>query len=328
MDITQIYHERETAQRMATAAMAYLKSLDAPQRTKTLLDFTDTAQRTDWHYIPRDRAGLPLKEMDAAQQQHAHLLIATGLSPNGYKKANTIINLEPILAVQEGPGRRFPRDPELYYLSIFGEPSSNEPWGWRFEGHHISLNYTIVDGYMVGPTPTFFGSNPAEVRHGDQQGLRALKEEEDLGRQLLQELDGEQQQLAIISTDAPADIITVNLPYIGNEIQPEGLAAKHMSTAQQQTLQALLEVYVGRLPDQVAEVELRKLHQADLLQAHFAWAGVVERGGPHYYRIQGPGYVAEYDNTQNEANHIHAVWRDLNNDFGGDLLRQHYQRDH
>ena len=328
MDTTQIYQEKETAQCMAQAAAAFLDGLSEAQRAKASLDFADEAQRTDWHYIPRERAGLPLKEMDPAQQQCAHALVAAGLSTAGYQKAKTIISLEPILAVQEGAGRRNPRDPELYYLSVFGTPGSSEPWGWRFEGHHISLNYTIVDGYMVGPLPTFFGSNPAEVRHGDQQGLRALKEEEDLGRQLLLELDGEQRQVAVISAEAPSDIITVNLPYIKNEVQPEGLAAKEMSASQQQLLQALIEVYVRRLPDQVAQVELGKLQRSDLAQAHFAWAGAAQRGGPHYYRIQGPGYVAEYDNTQNDANHIHAVWRDLSNDFGGDLLRQHYQRDH
>jgi hypothetical protein len=328
MDTTQIYQEQETAQGMAEAAAAFLAGLNETQRAKALLDFADETQRTDWHYIPRDRAGLPLKEMDPAQQQRAHALVAAGLSTTGYQKAKTIISLEPILAVQEGTGRRFPRDAELYYVSVFGTPGSSEPWGWRFEGHHISLNYTIVDGYMVGPLPTFFGSNPAEVRHGDQQGLRALKEEEDLGRQLLMDLDGDQRKLAIISAEAPADIVTVNLPYVGDEVQPEGLAAKDMSVAQQQVLQALIEVYVRRLPDQLAEVELGKLQRSDLAQAHFAWAGVAERGGPHYYRIQGADYMAEYDNTQNDANHIHAVWRDLSNDFGGDLLRQHYQRDH
>ena len=227
----------------------------------------------------------------------------------------------------EGAGRRFQRDPELYYVSIFGEPGGDAPWGWRFEGHHVSLNHTIVEG-RLGTTPLFFGSNPAEVRHGEQTGLRALREEEDLGRQLLHELDGEQKAVAIVSAEAPRDILTTNVPHVRGEVEPEGLGSADMSAAQRQILDALIEVYVRRLPEAVAEAEWARLGAAYLRAAHFAWAGAEERGGPHYYRVQGPSFLAEYDNTQNDANHIHAVWRDLNNDFGEDLLKLHYRQNH
>ena len=320
--------QADTVGRMAEAASNFLAGLDATGQQKAVIDFADTVERENWHYIPRDRAGLPLKEMDEKQQQLAHALVATGVSAQGYEKLSTIMSLEPILAELEGGGRRFPRDPELYYVSVFGEPGTGAPWGWRFEGHHISLNYTLVEGRMLGPTPLFFGSNPGEVRHGEQTGLRALKEEEDLGRQLLHALDGEQKTVAIVDEQAPDDIITTNVPYVRGEVQPEGLGSQEMNAAQREILYALVETYVKRLPEAVAEAEWVRLVGADLQAAHFAWAGAEERGGPHYYRVLGPSFLAEYDNTQNDANHIHAVWRDLSNDFGEDILRRHYKEGH
>ena len=328
MDLKQIYREAESAKCMTEAALAFLGALNADQRAKTCLDFADETLRQEWYYIPRERAGLPLKEMDTRQRQLAHQLVATGLSAAGYTKAQTIISLEPILGQLEGKEGRFARDPELYYLSVFGTPGGADPWSWRFEGHHISLNYTLVAGSMIGPTPTFFGANPAQVRHGEQAGLRALKEEEDLGRQLIVELDASQRQVALISAEAPSDILTRNVPQVGDEVKPEGLTGAGMNTAQRQVMQALIEVYLHRLPEELAGVEWSKLEKADLGAVRFAWAGGLERGQPHYYRVQGPTFVAEYDNTQHDANHIHAVWRDLENDFGADLLRRHYQQSH
>ena len=320
--------QADTVGHMAEAASNFLAGLDATGQQKAVIDFADTVERENWHYIPRDRAGLPLKEMDEKQRQLAHALVATGVSAQGYEKLSTIMSLEPILAEFEGGGRRFPRDPELYYVSVFGEPGTDAPWGWRFEGHHISLNYTLVKGRMLGPTPLFFGSNPGEVRHGEQTGLRALKEEEDLGRQLLHALDGEQKTVAIVDEQAPDDIITTNVPYVRGEVQPEGLGSQDMNAAQREILYALVETYVKRLPEAVAEAEWARLVGADLQAARFAWAGAEERGGPHYYRVLGPSFLAEYDNTQNDANHIHAVWRDLSNDFGEDILRRHYKEGH
>ncbi len=320
--------QAETVQRMAEAAGNFLAGLDAAGRQKAVIDFADSAEREDWHYIPRDRAGLPLKEMDGKARELARALVATGVSAQGYEKVSTIISLEPVLAELEGEGRRFVRDPELYYVSVFGEPGTDAPWGWRFEGHHISLNFTLVEGRMLGSTPLFFGSNPAEVRHGESEGLRALKEEEDLGRALLHELDGEQRAVAIVSAEAPKDILTTNTPYVRGEVEPEGLGSADMSAAQRALLHDLVEVYVRRLPEALAEAEWARLGSEDLQAARFAWAGSGERGGPHYYRVQGSSFLAEYDNTQNDANHIHAVWRDLNNDFGEDVLRQHYRQDH
>ena len=327
MDLSEIYQEENTSARMTAAAVEFLASLDAGRRGRAQLDFGDTAERENWHYIPRPRAGLPLKDMDGKQREHAFALVATGLSSGARAKVETIIALEEILGEIEGPDRRFARDPELYYLTVFGTPGA-ELWAWRFEGHHVSLNYTLVESRMVGPMPIFFGANPALVRHGEKEGLRALKEEEDLGRELVHALDGEQKRIAIISAEAPADIITRNLPHVRDEVERKGLSGARMSPAQRQLLKALVEVYIGRLPAEVAAAEMEKLERADLGESCFAWAGTEERGGAHYYRIQGPTFLAEYDNTQNDANHIHAVWRDLENDFGEDLLQRHYRRSH
>jgi len=310
---------------MAEAASHFLSALEMTQKQQASLDFADTNERENWHYIPRERLGLPVKEMNGKERDLALGLVATGTSESGYAKVKTIMALESTLAEIEGDGRRFPRDPELYCLSIFGTPGDDAPWGWRFEGHHISLNYTIIEGQLIGPTPLFFGSNPAQVRHGEKTGLRALKEEEDLGRQLLHELDGTQKERAIISADAPADILTTNVPHIGDELRAEGLSATDMNEGQRQVLQALVEVYVGRLPAELATAEMQRIK---IDQAHFVWAGGEKIGDPHYYRVQGPTYLAEYDNTQNDANHIHAVWRDRQQDFGGDALRRHLREGH
>lgn len=316
----------ETAQRMVEAARVFFDALDPTQRAKVSYPFDDETQRHDWHYVPRERAGLPLKEMDESQRRRALDLVGSGLSAAGRAKAETIISLEPILAALEGPERRNPRDPGLYYVTLFGAPGDST-WGWRFEGHHISLNNTVVGGELAS-APLFFGSNPAHVRHGEQAGLRALKEEEDLGRDLLSQLDGEQKRVAIVSAEAPPDILTTNVVRVGNEVPPAGLTAAQMTSGQRQLLEALVQVYVGRLPEAMAQAQMERLRRDDLGQARFAWAGVEERGGPHYYRVQGAGFLAEYDNTQNDANHIHAVWRDLTNDFGADLLARHLRADH
>jgi hypothetical protein len=255
-------------------------------------------------------------------------LVATGLSPAAQQKAHTIMRLESVLAELEGHSRSHARDPELYYVTLFGDIGADTAWGWRFEGHHISLNNTIVNSTELSAAPLFFGSNPAHVRHGEQQGLRALKEEEDLGRDLLGQLDGEQKRIAIIAAEAPADILTTNVVRVGDEVPPAGLPAAAMNESQRQVLEALVRVYIERLPEAVAELELARLLPTQMSTARFAWAGVEQRGGPHYYRVQSTSFLAEYDNTQNDANHIHAVWRDLTNDFGDDLLRRHYSQSH
>lgn len=328
MSLEELYTQIDTAKAMADTATAFLASLRSDQATKAQQAFDNEESRHDWHYIPRDRLGLGLKEMEQHQRDKAFALVDTGLGEQARTKARTIISLEPILAEVEGAERRFPRDPELYHLVIFGTPGSDTTWSWRFEGHHISINYTIVNGTLVAPTPVFFGSNPAQVRHGSNEGLRALKEEEDLARDLLASLDGDQQKVAIISAEAPNDIFTRNLPRVSDEVQIEGLQLKDMTESQRTLTNELINVYVSRLPDSIANAQRENLIAKSLDTAAFAWAGGINRGDGHYYRVLGSTFLAEYDCTQNDANHIHAVWRDLTNDFGSDILRKHYQQSH
>ena len=318
----------ELAARMSLAAQEFLAVSDDEKRSKIMLDFSDKSERTNWHYIPRDRLGLPLRDMDSLELKCAKKLIQLGVSPKGFEKVETIISLESILREIEGPTGKFSRDPQLYYLSIFGVPGGSQTWGWRFEGHHVSINHTLVDDKIVGPTPLFFGSNPAHVRHGERAGLRALKEEEDLGRQLFHELDGSQQDEALVSSEAPPDILTTNAPFLRGEVRPEGLSVAQMTMGQCEILKALVDVYVGRLPKVCAEATSRNIGEMGWEGVCFAWAGSGELGQAHYYRIQSQQYLAEYDNTQNDANHIHAVWRDAQNDFGEDALRSHVMKDH
>jgi hypothetical protein len=322
--------DAETIKRMFDAAGAFLSALSVDQRRVAAIDFQNEAERKSWFYTPVDRQGLQLKDMSMVQADLAHRLLATGLSGGGVHKAKSIIALEPILRELEGEGGKWRRDPLRYFVSVFGTPGGPGNWGWRFEGHHLSVNYTIVDGELIGPTPVFFGSNPACVLHGDMEGLRALKEEEDIARDLLASLDGEQKKVAIVSSEAPNDILTKNVPAVTDELsrEPDGLAGSAMSDAQKATVNDLIKVYVGRLPDALAIQEMARVNTVDPSDIRFAWAGSESRGEGHYYRLLASTFLAEYDCTQNDANHVHAVWRNLQNDFGEDLLRRHLAQSH
>jgi TonB family protein len=312
-----------SAAAMAEAANKFLASLTPEQKAKATLDFADENRR-DWTIVPRDRKGVPLKDLDENQRRLAMEFMKTGLGASGYQKATTIMSLEPVLAQLEGPNRRFPRDPELYYFSIFGTPSPKAPWGWRVEGHHISIHFTIVKGEMLSNTPLAFGSNPAEVREGERKGLRALAGEEDRGRDLIMALDEKQRAVAIFDQKAPSDILTL-AKIKADPLKPEGIPAGQMNKQQKALLEKLIDEYLARMPQDVAAERSKKMRDAGFDKIHFAWAGGVNKGDPHYYRVQSPTFLIEYDNTQNNANHIHSVWRDFNGDFGEDLLREHYQ---
>jgi TonB family protein len=312
-----------SAAAMAEAANKFLASLTPEQKAKATLGFADENRR-DWTIVPRDRKGVPLKDLDENQRRLAMEFMKTGLGASGYQKATTIMSLEPVLAQLEGPNRRFPRDPELYYFSIFGTPSANAPWGWRVEGHHISIHFTIVKGEMLSNTPLAFGSNPAEVREGERKGLRALAGEEDKGRDLILALDEKQRAIAIFDQKAPSDILTL-AKIKADPLKPEGIPAGQMNKQQKTLLEKLIGEYLARMPQDVSAERSKKMREAGFDKIFFGWAGGVNKGDPHYYRVQSPTFLIEYDNTQNNANHIHSVWRDFNGDFGEDLLREHYQ---
>ncbi len=311
------------AEEMAARANKFIASLDAEQKAKASFEFKGD-ERGNWHFIPKPRKGLTIKEMTPDQRKLAHALAASGLSEQGYNKATNIMSLEPILRDLEGPARNFPRDPELYHFFVFGKPGPKETWGWRMEGHHVSVNFTIVNGEFVSGTPSFFGTNPAEVRQGPRTGLRVLSGEEDLGRQLVKALNDEQRKAAIIQTTAPKEIFTE----AKRKVQPleiAGIPSAKLTGEQSALLLKLIKEYVFRVRPDLASADLKKIENAGLDKIYFAWAGGVERGEGHYYRVQGPTFLLEYDNTQNNNNHIHAVWRDFEDDFGEDLLAKHYQ---
>jgi hypothetical protein len=321
---------------MARAAMTLVKSLAPAQLQQAAFPF-ESDERTHWHFIPTEtfpRKGLLMRDMSPTQHGLMRDLLKAGLSQRGYLTATSIMDLETVLKALEaaqraaGPqpprGTPLERDPEKYFFSIFGTPTPTQKatWGWRIEGHHVSLHFTIVDGMMVAASPSFFGSNPAEVREGPSKGLRILGAEEDAARTLLQSLDPPQRARAIIDAAAPGDMLTMANVDI-NPLSPSGLEAAAMTAPQRDLLLKLLDVYSGMMAADLAEARLARVRKAGFDKVAFAWAGDTERGRKHYYRVQGPTFLIEYDNTQNDGNHIHSVWRDFNGDFGRDLLREH-----
>lgn len=318
--------QTETTQRMLAAATTFLASLTPNQKSQVLFG-RDSPERFNWDYRPRQRTGLPLKEMDSGQQKLAYALLASGLSQGANIKALNIMSLEKVLRELEGPKSLYNRDPDLYYVTIFGTPSKDLPWGWRIEGHHLSVNFLMVNGKEIAVTPNFFGANPARVLEGSLSGLRILAGEEDRARQLLGSLDQEQRAQATIATEAPADIITGSEARVKIDA-PIGIAVSKMREEQQNLVMELITEYVSRMPEDIAEKRMNLIEKEGKRYIHFAWAGSDVRGKPHYYRLHGPSFFVEYDNTQNNANHIHTVWRDIKDDWGEDLLKNHYKKSH
>ena len=318
--------DTKTGQKITEAARTFLAGLDREQRSRVLFPL-ESPERLNWDYRPVERTGLALKEMDSAQQQLLYALIATGLSRSGNTRALGIMSLEKMLKVLEGTGGRHARDPLLYYVCVFGNPFHEFPWGMRLEGHHLSINFLIQKGGEIAPTPNFFGANPAQVTQGSLKGLRVLAAEEDRARLLLDSLDSEQQKRAMKDEEAPPDIITGWEPRVKMD-DPVGLAVSEMTPDQDRLLMDLVNTYTGRMPKDVAETHMNRIEKEGRKYIHFAWAGAIEKGKPHYYRLHGPNFLVEYDNTQDNVNHIHSVWRDLRNDWGEDLLKEHYTRSH
>ncbi|PYJ86271.1 MAG: hypothetical protein DME22_05925 [Verrucomicrobia bacterium] len=314
---------RVVAEEMAAAANNLLATLTPEQAAQATYPQNDN-ERFNWHFIPRERKGLPFKEMAPEQKHLAHALLSTALSHRGYLKASTIMSLEQVLRdLEQGKGP--PRDPERYFVTIFGRPDAKATWGWRVEGHHLSLNFMLVEGKEISVTPSFLGSNPGEVREGPRKGLRVLGAEEDLARQLVSSLNDEQKKAAIYTNTAPREIITGN-DRKARALSPMGIPAAKLNAAQTELVWQLIREYVYRYRPEIADHDLKKIEQAGTKNLYFAWAGSTEPKQGHYYRVQGPTFLMEYDNTQNDANHIHAVWRDFEHDFGDDLLREHYER--
>ena len=305
-----------TASKMTDAANAFLKTLDKRSNSLVRFKFEDE-ERLNWHYIPRERKGLALKSIEGAPLRAAHKLIQTGLSEAGYDQAINVMSLEEVLFLLEGGEREYRRDrrdPLKYYISIFGNPSNSGTWGWRVEGHHLSLNYTIVDGKVASSTPEFFGANPGTIDAGLGRQIRVLGPEEDLARQILKLCTEEQQKVAWISKKAPDDIRSRGTQQPAQSAAV-GLAASKMSDAQKKLLAELLTEYLKNMPAEIEKERRAAINKAGIDKIHFAWWGDSELHKRHEYRIQGPTFLIEYNNTQNNANHVHSIWRDMAGDF-------------
>jgi len=321
LGIAVVAQQRSTATAMTTAATNLLASLNPEQRQQATFAF-DSAERLRWHFVPQfERNGLQIKAMTEPQRKLAHELLKTGLSARGYDTYTKIMQLESILkAVEKGSGPT--RDPEGYRFSVFGAPSAKGTWGWRVEFHHVSLRFDVVNGTAISSTPSFAGANPAEVKDGPQKGQRTLGQLEDTGRALVTALDDSQRKTAIFNNVALNDIVTGNENDI-KPLSPDGVKASAMTAAQRDLLMKILDAYAGLMTADIAADRLAKVKKAGIENIAFAWAGAIERGQKHYYRVQGPTFLIEFDNTQNDGNHVHSVWRDFNGDFGRDLLREH-----
>ena len=309
------------ATELLASVEALKSSLDEAQSAKLMLPF-DAEARIGWSFLPGERQGLAVGEMKPEQEALAAKILQTCLSESGYAKVTSIRDLEDVLREMENSPTR---DRTKYYFAIFGAPGGKDAWAVRYEGHHLSLNWTIVDGQVIASTPQFLGSNPGEVRQGPKQGQRTLGVEEDLARTLLESLTEEQRKAAILSDTAPADIIT-RMDREAAIQEDKGVAFVDMTDAQKAMLVTLIEEYAHVQRPDLSEVRLKKVHDAGLDTVKFAWMGGVEKGQGHYYRVQGPTFLIEYDNTQNNANHVHCVWRDFEGDFGRDLLKDHYDQ--
>jgi hypothetical protein len=313
-----------TGGKMKSAADALLASLTPELKAKATFDFGDK-HRTAWFFTPQQdkekhftRKGARLEEMTADQKKAAMALLRTGLSARGYEQATTIVGLENLLADLEGPKGAMTRNAGWYFLSVFGEPSNTGKWGWRFEGHHLSVNYTLDKGDVVAGAPILFGSNPAEVKDGPKKGLRPLPGVEDHARALIESLTADQGKAAKQAKEFGEIKEGQPRADVG---PPVGITADKLTADQKATLTKLLEAYVDRMPEELAAGEMKKVKGTPEAKLYFAYSGSATPGQPYTYRVQGPEFVVEFlnvqaDSAKNPANHIHSAWRRLPTDFG------------
>jgi hypothetical protein len=318
------------ADEITAAVRAWLRVLDDAQRADATCPF-DSDERFVWAYTPGTREGLAIRDMRPDQRTAVTRILATSLSERTEGEVGTIMGLETVLGEVEraaGRGGWQRRDPELYWFAVFGEPEDAASWSWRVGGHHIAVHVTIAGGKVIGSTPSFLGANPAIVPSGPRAGFCALGGEEALARELLDGLGPDERGTAIVSDRAPADILTGNAARTDGRDVPAGVRYGRLAAAGRSALERLVRHYVGRVRPEVADAEWARIVDAGLDDVSFAWAGAIEPGRGHYYAVHGPRFLIEYDNTQNGANHIHTVWRDLENDWGEDLLARHVAMEH
>jgi hypothetical protein len=318
---------REIAQELAVAAQRFIDALDPGMQAKYL--FRD-AERGNFHFFPIARRGVPLKQLKDGQRQLGLALMSAALSHVGNQKALTIMSLGDYLRETDKTPLLY-RDSDQYYFTIFGDPSPEGTWGYRVEGFHLSLNVTVVKGRWISVTPSFFGAIPATVPDGPRKGLQVLQQETELGRALAKSFTAEQRKIGFgkipdFKTETVGGLITGNQRRIERG-KPRGMAVSAMTVQQREVLMKLVRTHIGRIRKELADQDLTRIDRAGTEKIHFIWAGGLAPGEPHHYLIQGPTFLIEYDNTQDQANHIHCVYRDFDNDFG-DAMLEHYHKHH
>lgn len=320
---------RQDGAALTQAGQAFLAGLTKEQRVAATASLDDSV-RTEWNFVPQQYPGVMMGDLSEASREQALTLLRCVLSERGLGKVQSIIALEDVLRdLETKNGQKADhRDPRRYWLQFFGEPSPAAAWAFRLQGHHVSLHFAIERGRVLGATPLFLGSNPHQIPSGSRAGERILGREEDLARGLLALLEPDQRAAAITAPVAPPDIVLGPARTAAQAGEPQGIAYADLTALQREMLLRLVEEFVRNERPEVADEDLRRMRERGLDSVHFAWAGGTGHGQGHYYRIQGPTFVIEYDNTQNQANHVHTVYRDLQRDFGGDALRAHYARDH
>lgn len=317
----------EVAKELAVAAQRFLDTLEPGVQAKYL--FQD-AERGNFHFFPIGRRGVPLKQLKEGQRHLALSLMSATLSHVGAQKALTIMSLGDYLKeVDKSPNIH--RDSDQYHVTVFGTPSADGNWGYRFEGFHLSLNVTILRGRWISVTPSFIGAIPATIPDGPRKGLQVLEQETELGRSLAKSLTLEQKKAGFgpipdFLKETVGGFTTGNVRKLERGT-PKGLAAKAMTAEQRDTLMKLVRTHLGRIRKELADQDLARIDRAGVEKIHFQWAGGLKPGEAHHYLIQGPTFLIEYDNTQDEANHVHCIYRDFDNDFG-DAIVEHYRKQH
>ncbi|MBL0152388.1 MAG: DUF3500 domain-containing protein [Chitinophagaceae bacterium] len=312
-----------SAQQPGTAAAAaYVNALNETQQSKSVFPF-DEMNRYDWSYLPASmvpRTGIAVKDLDSNQKKLCYALLKQFLSAEGNQKAWNIMNMEYVLIGLQPTNPN--RIPENYFVTVYGHPHPDSAWGWKFTGHHMSLNFTVVKDQLA-VAPFFFGIYPAQVPEGPKKGLRTIQAEEDLGFALVNSLNESQKAKALFQLKAFSDIVTTNSAEVA-PLKNVGIPAGELTSEQKNKLNQLINTYLSAMPPLTAKARMKKIQAENPDAIRFGWAGALVSGQPHYYRIQGQNFLIEFDNTQNNANHIHTVWRDFYDDFGLDLLREHY----
>ena len=306
-----------------SSALIVINSLDSLQKAKSVFPF-DEMSRYDWNYLPPSlipRRGACLKDLDSTQKNNVYALLKSFLSEKGFTRTLDIMDNE--FYLKELEPNMIHRIPENQFIAFYGNPGKDSIWGWKFSGHHIALNFTIVNDKLAF-TPVFFGVYPAEIKEGQNKGRRIIKDEEDIGFELINMLSSEQKLKAIFQSKAFNDIVSTNSIQVG-PLDPVGILAKGLTPQQKIILNKLIVCHLSSMPTEIAEMRMKRIASEDFNQIRFGWAGGLVEGVPHYYRIQGKTFLIEFDNTTHNANHIHIVWRDFNGDFGVDLLKEHYE---